>query len=119
VYSSPSFAEIGMKSFTSVVAVIALLTTGTFYAQAASSSKNARENQTTAQLNRQQLNMDTQQAATPSQDAAMPAPQAGTTINGKYVPPGARCGNDNPSCAQQIGNPAVNSPSQMRLQHAQ
>jgi hypothetical protein len=108
-----------MKSFTSVVAVIALLTTGTFYAQAAGSGKNASENQTTAQLNREQLNMDTQQAATPSQGAPMATPQTGTVIKGKVVPPGARCGNDNPSCAQQIGNPAVNSPSQMRLQHAQ
>lgn len=107
-----------MKSFTSVVAVIALLATGAIYAQAASSGKNANENQTTMQLNRAQLNMNTQQAATPSQEAPAPMPQAGTVIKGKVVPPGARCGNDNPSCAQQIGNPAVNSPSQMRLQGA-
>jgi len=110
-----------MKSFTSVLAVVALLATGTFYAQAA--SRNTRsENATTAQLNQQQLQSNEnvpQAAAVPSDRAPMPAPQAGTTINGKYVPPGARCGSDNPSCAQQIGNPAVNSATQLRLQGAQ
>lgn len=108
-----------MKSFTSVAAVIVLLATGTIYAQGA--GKNSQENQTTMQLNREQLNMDAQQAATPSGDSSMPMPQAGggTVIKGKVVPPGARCGNDNPSCAQQIGNPSVNSTSQMRLQGAQ
>jgi hypothetical protein len=109
-----------MKSFTSVLAVVALLATGTLYAQAA--SRNARENAITAQLNQQQLQSNEnvpQAAAAPSDIAPMPTPQAGTTINGKYVPPGARCGTDNPSCAQQIGNPAVNSPSQLRLQGAQ
>jgi hypothetical protein len=111
--------EIAMKSLTSVLAVIVLLATGTIYAQAAGSSKNARENQTTAQLNREQLSGSAQQAAAPSSGAPMATPQTGTVIKGKVVPPGARCGNDNPSCAQQIGNPAVNSPSQMRLQHAQ
>jgi hypothetical protein len=108
-----------MKSLTSVVAVIVLLTTGAIDAQSASSSKsskNARENQITAQLNRSQLSGNPQQAAAPTGDASQPMPRGGTTIKGKYVPPGARCGNDNPSCAQQIGNPSVNSPSQMRLQ---
>jgi hypothetical protein len=109
-----------MKSFTSVVAVVALLATGTLYAQAA--SRNARENATTAQLNQQQLLSNDnapQAAAVPSEAAPQPMPQAGTYINGKYIPPGARCGNDNPSCAQQIQNPAINSPTQMRLQGAQ
>jgi ABC-type phosphate transport system substrate-binding protein len=109
-----------MKSFTSLVAAIALLTAGSLCAQAA--GKNARENATTAQLNRQQLAMDgsVSQAPAPSGGASQPMPQAGgTMINGKYVPPGARCGNDNPSCAQQIQNPSINSPSQMRLQGAQ
>ena len=111
-----------MKSLTSVVAVIILLTTGAIDAQSASSSKsskNARENQTTAQLNRDQLTGNPQQAAAPSAGAPRANPQSGTVIKGKYVPPGARCGNDNPSCAQQIGNPSINSPSQIRLQHAQ
>jgi hypothetical protein len=109
-----------MKSFTFAMAVIVLLTAGTLSAQAA--SKSARENATTAQLNRQQLALDgnVSQAAAPSGDASQPMPQAGgTMINGKYVPAGARCGNDNPSCAQQIQNPSVNSASQLRLQGAQ
>jgi len=113
-----------MKSFTSVVAVIALLTAGALYAQAA--SRSASENATTAQLNQQQVQLNGnvgQDAAAPSEAAApqpMPqAGQAGSYINGKYIPPGARCGNDNPSCAQQIQNPSINSPSQLRLQGAQ
>jgi hypothetical protein len=110
-----------MKSLISVVAVIGLLTTGTIAAQSASSSKSGRENDTTMQLNQEQLQSNAQQAATPPEDAPtpMPQPQAGTVINGKFVPAGARCGNDNPSCAQQIGNPAVNSATQLRLQGAQ
>lgn len=113
-----------MKSLTSVVAVIVLLTTGAIDAQSAGSSKsskNASENQTTAQLNRDQLSGNPQQAAAPTGNTSRPMPQAGgtTVIKGKVIPPGARCGNDNPSCAQQIGNPSVNSPSQMRLQGAQ
>jgi hypothetical protein len=107
-----------MKSLTSAVAVIVLLATGTNYAQSASSS---HENQTTMQLNQEQLQMNggAQQAAAPGGDASQPMPQAGTMINGKFVPAGARCGNDSPSCAQQIGNPSVNSVTQMRLQGAQ
>jgi hypothetical protein len=108
-----------MKSLTSVVAVIVMLTAGTIAAQSASRSGSSRENDTTMQLNQEQLQLNAQQAATPAEDAPMPMPQAGTVINGKVIPPGARCGNDNPSCAQQIGNPAINSPSQLRLQGAQ
>jgi Ni/Co efflux regulator RcnB len=111
-----------MKSLVSAVAVIALLTTGIIATQAASRSGSSQsENQTTAQLNQQQLQMNgsDQQAASPTGDMSQPMPQAGTMVKGKYVPPGARCGNDNPSCAQQIGNPSVNSPTQMRLQGAQ
>ena len=69
-------------------------------------------------LNQEQL-QNSQQAAAPAADASQPMPQAGTMINGKFVPAGARCGNDSPSCAQQIGNPSVNSVTQMRLQGAQ
>jgi hypothetical protein len=112
-----------MKSLTTAVAVIALLTTGIIATQAASRSGSSQSaNAITAQLNQQQLQMNgsDQQAASPTGDMSQPMPQAGgTMIKGKYVPPGARCGNDNPSCAQQIGNPSVNSPSQMRLQGAQ
>ena len=112
-----------MKSLISTVAVIALLATGIVATQAASRSGSSQSaNAITAQLNQQQLQMNgsDQQAASPTGDMSQqPMPQAGTMIKGKYVPPGARCGNDNPSCAQQIGNPSVNSPSQMRLQGAQ
>jgi hypothetical protein len=114
-----------MKSLTSAVAVITLLATGIVATQAASRSGSSQSaNQTTAQLNQQQLQMNgsDQQAAAPAgnMSAPRPMPQAGgTVIKGKVVPPGARCGNDNPSCAQQIGNPSVNSTTQMRLQGAQ
>ena len=112
-----------MKSLISTVAVIALLATGIVATQAASRSGSSQSaNAITAQLNQQQLqiNGSDQQAASPTGDMSQqPMPQAGTMVKGKYVPPGARCGNDNPSCAQQIGNPSVNSPSQMRLQGAQ
>ncbi len=64
-----------MKSLTSVVAVIVLLTTGAIDAQSAGSSKsskNARENQITAELNRQQLQGNAQQATSPSTPMATP-----------------------------------------------
>jgi hypothetical protein len=107
-----------MKAFTALVLAIALLgAAGDAFAQ---SSRNARESATTAQLNRQQLADQAQQAQMPASSRSVNTPMmAPTTAGGKVVPPGARCGNDNPSCAQQLENPSVNSASQLRLYQAQ
>lgn len=110
-----------MKSFVSLVSAVVLLGALTGFAapaSAASSSKNARENQITAQLNRAQLAANPAVAEVPAAaPAAMPAAVAApqpTVVNGKVIPPGARCGIENPSCAQQLNNPAANSVSQFR-----
>lgn len=106
-----------MKAITCLVLAIASFGPVSALAQP---SRNARENAITAQLNREQLAEYAQQAQVPpastSSSTSMMAPPAAT---GQAAPPGARCGTDNPGCAQQLGNPAVNSASQLRLYHAQ
>lgn len=110
-----------MKIFTSLVSAMILLGASASFiasASAASSSKNARENQITAELNRAQLAANPSVAQAPTETlAAAPAVMAApppTVINGKIIPPGASCGIENPSCAQQLSNPAANSVSQFR-----
>jgi hypothetical protein len=139
--------EIVMKTLTSLLTVVVLLGGGVAFAQpstsgsagqnmltqndvsnpdtsgqrappSARSSRNARENRITAELNREQLSSNAQQAEMPPpENAPMVAPSA--VSGSKVVPQGASCGTDNPSCAQHLNNPAVNSPSQLRLYHAQ
>jgi len=105
-----------MKAFTSLAIAIALLGTSVAFAQP---GRNAQENATTAQLNREQLAGAQQAQMPPPSPYATTPMMAPSGATGRTLPPGARCFSDNPSCAQQLNNPAVNSGSQLRLYQAQ